>query len=336
VADYAGISYRRIDDEQGVFWPCPDENHPGTRRLFTERFATPDGRARFLRVEHVEPHEPTDADFPYVLTTGRVLAQYQSGTQTRRTKSLSLIAPSPRAELHPDLARALGIGQDDVVELATRRGVARFHAQVTDTIRRDVVFAPFHWGGASSANALTDPALDPISRMPAFKVCAVAVTRVGGPDERIPPPATQPQSRSHEPSTTPEHSTTPEPRAPSRKRSTRVKSTPRFLQGVYPVTGEGLSKPGPLDAALRYTVPLGMSAQALYFRGGNSTAELVYVLLLRDGVPMRWFPIGAKGDTHVPLRVVEDLAGGSVIELHAAAPEGVTGEIVVDLGLVEV
>jgi assimilatory nitrate reductase catalytic subunit len=330
VADYSGISYRRIDDEQGVFWPCPDENHPGTRRLFTERFATPDGRARFLRVEHVEAHEPTDADFPYVLTTGRVLAQYQSGTQTRRTRSLQLIAPTPRAELHPDLARRLSIGQDDVVELATRRGVARFHAQVTDTIRRDVVFAPFHWGGASSANALTDPALDPISRMPAFKVCAVAVTRVGGPEERIPPPATQPQSRSTEPSTT------PEPRAPSRKRSTRVKSTPRFLQGVYPITGEGLTKPGPLDAALRYTVPAGLSAQALYFRGGNSTAELVYVLLVRDGVPMRWFPIGAKGDVHVPLRVVEDLTGGTVVELHAAAPEGVSGEIVVDLGLVEV
>jgi assimilatory nitrate reductase catalytic subunit len=336
VADYAGISYRRIDDEEGVFWPCPDENHPGTRRLFTERFATPDGRARFLRVEHVDAHEPTDADFPYVLTTGRVLAQYQSGTQTRRTRSLQLIAPTPRAELHPDLARALGIGQDDVVELATRRGRARFHAQVTDTIRRDVVFAPFHWGGASSANALTDPALDPVSRMPAFKVCAVAVARVGGPEERIPPPTAQPQTRSSEPTTTPEHSTTPEPRAPSRKRSTRVKSTPRFLQGVYAITGEGLAKPGPLDAALRYSVPLGMSAQALYFRGGNSSAELVYVLLVRDGVPMRWFPIGAKSDTHVPLRVVEDLPGGTVVELHAAAPEGVTGELVVDLGLVEV
>ncbi len=115
-----------------------------------------------------------------------------------------------------------------------------------------------------------------------------------------------------------------------------MKSTPRFLQGVYAITGEGLSKPGPLDPALRYSVPPGMSAQALYFRGGNSTAELAYVLLVRDGVPMRWFPIGAKGDVHVPLRVVEDLPGGTVVELHAAAPEGVTGEIVVDLGLVEV
>jgi assimilatory nitrate reductase catalytic subunit len=115
-----------------------------------------------------------------------------------------------------------------------------------------------------------------------------------------------------------------------------VKSTPRFLQGVFPITGEGLAKPAPIDPVLRYTVPSGQTAQALYFRGGNSTGELVYVLLLRDGEPMRWFPIGARGDCHVPLRVVEDLPGGSVVELHAAAPEGVTGEVVVDLGLVEV
>lgn len=115
-----------------------------------------------------------------------------------------------------------------------------------------------------------------------------------------------------------------------------MQSTPRFLQGVFPISGEGLVKPGPLDPALRYTVPPGASAQALYFRCGNSTPELVYVLLLRDGEPMRWFPVGARSDVHVPLRVVEDLPGGTVIELHAAAPEGVTGHLVIDLGLVEV
>src|SRR4051812_14129507 len=209
-ADYSGISYRRIDDEQGVFWPCPAPDHPGTPRLFTERFATPDGWARFLRVEHVEAAETPDAEYPYVLTTGRVMAQYQSGTQTRRTRSLSMVAPTPRAELHPDLARRLGIGQDDVVELTTRRGRARFHAQVTDAIRPDVVFAPFHWGGGSSANALTDPALDPTSRMPAFKVCAVAVARVEGPSELITPPASQPAAIPHI------QPTALEPRRPSR------------------------------------------------------------------------------------------------------------------------
>jgi assimilatory nitrate reductase catalytic subunit len=334
-ADYSGISYRRIDDEQGVFWPCPDDRHPGTPRLFADRFATPDGRARFLRVEHADVHERPDAEYPYVLTTGRVLAQYQSGTQTRRTRSLQLVAPTPRAELHPDLARRLGIGPDDVLELATRRGRARFHALVTDAIRPDVVFAPFHWGGRSSANALTDAdSLDPVSKMPAFKVCAVAVTRVGGPEEQISAPvaATQPRPRPRPSEPLPTRS----PRHPFRTRSTRVKSTPRFLQGVFPISGEGLAKPGPIDAALRYTVPNGQSAQALYFRGGNSTGELIYVLLVRDGEPMRWFPIGARSDVHVPLRVVEDMPGGTVIELHAAAPDGVAGELVLDLGLVEV
>ena len=113
-------------------------------------------------------------------------------------------------------------------------------------------------------------------------------------------------------------------------------TTPRFLQGIFAFEGQGLEKSAPLDASLRYTVPPGVTAQALYFRGGNSTGELAYVLLLRDGEPMRWFPVGARADTHVPLRVVEDLPGGTVVELHAAAPEGITGQLVVDLGLVEV
>ncbi|KQS69367.1 molybdopterin oxidoreductase family protein [Modestobacter sp. Leaf380] len=328
-ADYAGITWERVDAEQGVFWPCPTPDHPGTPRLFLDRFPTPDGRARFVPVDHTDAHETPDDAYPYVLTTGRVMAQYQSGTQSRRSRSLQLVAPAPRAELHPDLAARLGIAHDDVVELTTRRGAARFTATVTDAIRPDVVFAPFHWGGGSSANALTDAALDPISRMPAFKTCAVAVARVGGPVEQVPAPTSQPVPLVLE--------TAPRtPLTPSRRRTTAVKSTPRFLQGVFPIVGEGLTKPGPVDPALTYTVPSGASAQALYFRGGNSTAELVYVLLVRDGEPVRWFPIGAKGDVHVPLRVVEDLPGGSVVTLHVAAPEGVTGELVVDLGLVEV
>ena len=183
IADYAGITYERIEDEQGVFWPCPAEDHPGTPRLFTEAFATPDGRARFIRVEHRDPAEVPDADYPYVLTTGRIMQQYQSGNQTRRSRSLQLAAGEPRAELHPDLARRHGIEHGDLVELRTRRGRAVFRAQVTDTIRPDTVFAPFHWGGRASANALTDPALDPHSKMPAFKVCAVAVVRAGNPDD---------------------------------------------------------------------------------------------------------------------------------------------------------
>ena len=109
----------------------------------------------------------------------------------------------------------------------------------------------------------------------------------------------------------------------------------RFLQGIYPFEGVGLEKPAPLSAELSYLVPDGVVAQALYFRGGNTTEELVVIVLMADGVPMRYFPIGAKADVHVPLRVVEDIEGGSVIELQLAAPLGLSGTIVVDLGLVE-
>jgi assimilatory nitrate reductase catalytic subunit len=184
IADYAGITYERIDDEDGVFWPCPGVDHPGTPRLFVDRFATPDGRARFIRVEHRDPAEVPDGDYPYVLTTGRTMQHYQSGNQTRRVTALNLALPDPRVELHPDLARRHGIADADIVELRSRRGRAYFRARVTDAIRPDTVFAPFHWGGASAANALTNPALDRHSRMPAFKACAVAVARAGGPDDR--------------------------------------------------------------------------------------------------------------------------------------------------------
>ena len=113
-------------------------------------------------------------------------------------------------------------------------------------------------------------------------------------------------------------------------------STPRFLQGAFPFEGAGLDKPSPVAPALSYVVPAGVTTQPVYFRGGNSSDEMIAVVLVRDGVPMRWFPIGAKGDTHVALRVVEDLLADSRLELHVAAPEGLSGTVVVDLGLVEV
>jgi assimilatory nitrate reductase catalytic subunit len=112
-------------------------------------------------------------------------------------------------------------------------------------------------------------------------------------------------------------------------------SKPTFLQGIYAFEGAGTDKPVLLAEGLTYTVPAGVVTQPLYFRGGNSTDELVTVVLVRDGVPMRYFPIGAKGDVHVPLRVVEDIDGGSVIELHLVAPTGLQGTVVVDLGTVE-
>ncbi|WP_411374228.1 molybdopterin oxidoreductase [Arthrobacter sp. MPF02] len=108
-----------------------------------------------------------------------------------------------------------------------------------------------------------------------------------------------------------------------------------FLQGIYPFHGVGMDKPVPIHSALSHYVPDGVVNQTLYFRGGNSSPELIAVVLMRNGVPMRYFPIGAKSDVHVPLRVVEDIEAGSVIELFVSAPEGVRGSVVVDLGMVE-
>jgi assimilatory nitrate reductase catalytic subunit len=174
-ADYAGITYEKIEAQQGVFWPCPAEEHPGTPRLFGDRFPTPTGRARMHAVRHGAPAEDLDAEFPIYLTTGRTLAHYQSGTQTRRVPELMRLAPVPFAEMHPRLARRHRLADGDMVTLATRRGEARFTVRVTTTIREDTVFVPFHWSDSASANRLTNPALDPISRMPEFKVCAVRV-----------------------------------------------------------------------------------------------------------------------------------------------------------------
>ncbi|MDQ0632683.1 hypothetical protein QFZ40_000592 [Arthrobacter pascens] len=108
-----------------------------------------------------------------------------------------------------------------------------------------------------------------------------------------------------------------------------------FLQGIYPFRGSGLEKPVPIHSELSHYVPDGVINQALYFRGGNSSPELITVVLMRNGVPMRYFPIGAKSDVHVPLRVVEDIEGGTVIELYLVAPDGVGGSVVIDLGMVE-
>ena len=113
-------------------------------------------------------------------------------------------------------------------------------------------------------------------------------------------------------------------------------STPRFLQGVFTFEGKGIDQPLPVNGALSYVVPDGVVAQAVYFRGGNSADELICAVLMRDGKPMRYFPIGAKSDVHVPLRVVEDLDSGTAVELWLAAPAGLAGMVVVDLGLVEV
>ncbi|HEY8548728.1 MAG TPA: molybdopterin oxidoreductase family protein [Vicinamibacterales bacterium] len=180
-ADYSGITYAKIDASDGVFWPCPDEAHPGTPRLFLDRFPTPNGRARFHPVRHRAPAEMPDRDYPLFLTTGRVLAHYQSGTMTRRVDALNAVNDRAVAELHPRTAARFGVRDGDSCIVRTRRGCAQVTARVTRAIRPDTLFLPFHWSGAQSANRLTSPALDPVSRMPELKVCAARLERAADP-----------------------------------------------------------------------------------------------------------------------------------------------------------
>jgi len=177
-ADYSGITWGRIEQEDGIFWPCPNVRHPGTPRMFTERFATPDGRANMQAVRYRPSAEEPDADYPLQLTTGRVLQHYLTGNQTRRLDPLNRVKPDPYLEIHPDTAHRLSLKTGQTARLTTRRGSIVLPVKLVSTIRADTVFAPIHWGGNRSINELTNPALDPVSRMPEFKTCAVRVDRV--------------------------------------------------------------------------------------------------------------------------------------------------------------
>jgi assimilatory nitrate reductase catalytic subunit len=180
-ADYRGATWQRIEDEMGLFWPIPEDGHPGTPRLFEGgRFYHPDGKARFTAVPFRDAAEVVDDDYPIWLTTGRVVSQYLSGTQTRRIGGLVAQYPEPLCEMHPRLADRLGVTDGDLVTVTSRRGEMTVPARVVTTIRPDTVFIPYHWPGRRAANQLTNRALDPISKMPEFKVAAVNVVKADG------------------------------------------------------------------------------------------------------------------------------------------------------------
>ncbi len=179
-ADYAGMTWERIVAEDGIFWPCPEPGHPGTPRLFEGgRFYHPDGKARFVPVTYRPPAEEVDDEYPIWLTTGRVISQYLSGAQTRRIGPLVEQYPEPLCEIHPRLAAELGVVDGDVVRVTSRRGSMTLPARVVETIRPDTVFIPYHWAGDKAANQLTNRALDPVSKIPEYKVSAVRVEPVG-------------------------------------------------------------------------------------------------------------------------------------------------------------
>ncbi len=201
VADYSGITYEKIEAQMGVFWPCPSHDpqtgaptpeHPGTPRLFEAGsynpiakgagpFYFPDGKARFNVADYRAPIDDACDEFPLYLTTGRVVSQFLSGTQTRRIGPLVEQYPSPRIELHPRLAEKLGIADGDWTICETKRGAMTLEAMVVTTIRPDTVFVPYHWAGEKSANRLTVAAQDPISKIPQYKVCGCRVRKADGP-----------------------------------------------------------------------------------------------------------------------------------------------------------
>jgi assimilatory nitrate reductase catalytic subunit len=182
-ADYSGITYQRLRDGDALHWPVPSADHPGTPRLFLDAFAHPDGRARLTPVDHVGPAEPPDAEYPLQATTGRVLQHYQSGAQTRLVPELVAAVPDAYVEVHPDTAARAGLADGDLAEVVSRRGTVRATVRTIPSLRLDLLFLPFHFPGDQRANLLTNPALDPTSRMPEFKVCAVRLAPAG-PDPR--------------------------------------------------------------------------------------------------------------------------------------------------------
>ena len=185
LADYYGITYEKIDRQMGVFWPCPSLDHPGTPRLFEDgRFFHPDGKAHFMSLAWRDSGDPVDDEFPVYLTTGRVVSQYLSGTQTRRIGALVDQYPEPKAG---DSSASGGaarnqrgrLGHGDIPPRAIT-----LPAMVVRTIRPDTVFIPYHWPGKRSANRLTHRTLDPRSKIPEFKVSACRIEKAASPGDR--------------------------------------------------------------------------------------------------------------------------------------------------------
>ncbi|WP_448319583.1 molybdopterin oxidoreductase family protein [Streptomyces sp. CO7] len=185
LVDYSGITYERLEETGGICWPCPSTDHPGTPRLFEDlRTYHPDGRMHLQTVEWHPPADVHTAEHPLTLTTGRTVAHFLSGTQTRRLGGLVEQTPRPWVEVHP----SQGFRNGDPVRVVTRRGSAVFPALVTEAIRPDTVFVPYHWPSPASANVLTVDALDPRSRIPEYKVAAARLELAERLDEVPLPP----------------------------------------------------------------------------------------------------------------------------------------------------
>ena len=171
---YGGITYDRLE-VSSLQWPCPDRDHPGTSYLHKDRFSR--GRGKFHPVQFIPPQELPDDDYPFVLSTGRILEHWHTGTMSRRSKVLDELVPAGAIEIHPDDAERLGIGDGQPVRVISRRGQIQINARLTDRVVPGSLFLAFHYREAP-ANRLTIAALDPVAKIPEFKVCAVKIKPV--------------------------------------------------------------------------------------------------------------------------------------------------------------
>jgi formate dehydrogenase (NADP+) alpha subunit len=170
---YGGIGYERIEDI-GLQWPCPSKEHPGTPYLHQEKFSR--GKGKFFGIEFKEAAELPDADYPLILTTGRTIFHYHTGTMTRRTEALNREVPTGYVEINFKDAEKLNIFEGEIVSVKSRRGKIEVKVQVTRRVPEGVIFIPFHFA-ESPANALTNSAFDPVAKIPEYKVCAVKVEK---------------------------------------------------------------------------------------------------------------------------------------------------------------
>ncbi len=174
---YAGISYERLEELGFLHWPCPSPDHPGTPYLHKGKF--PRGLGHFHAIEFKEPAELTDEEYPYTLTTGRLMFHFHTGTMTRRSQKLDQEVQQAYVEIHPDDAAKIKLNGNKRVTVASRRGQIELDVRITKRIKPGIVFIPFHFAEAA-ANALTNAAIDPVSKIPEYKVCAVKIEAVQG------------------------------------------------------------------------------------------------------------------------------------------------------------
>ena len=173
---YGGMSYERLQ-RGGLQWPCPSKEHPGTPYLHKEKFSR--GKGKFFGIEFKEPVELPDEEYPFILTTGRIMFHFHTGTMTRKTDLLNKEVPTGYVEIAPKDAEKLGLADGELVSVQTRRGKIETKALITKRVSEGLIFIPFHFAECA-ANVLTNPALDPKAKIPEYKVCAAKIEKIKG------------------------------------------------------------------------------------------------------------------------------------------------------------